>query len=77
MTLTFDQLEQEALALPDAQRAELAKHLWETLEPAVDPEVEAAWMSEAQRRMEELRSGRVQGIPGDKVMARIRQKLPA
>lgn len=75
MTLTFDQLEQEALSLPDAQRATLAQHLWETLEMEPEPEITEAWKVEVRRRLEELDSGKVQPIPGEEVMRRLRERF--
>jgi putative addiction module component (TIGR02574 family) len=39
-----------------------------------DPAVDEAWAVEAQRRLEEIRSGKVQGIPGDQVMAELRRR---
>lgn len=35
----------------------------------------AAWTVEAQRRYEELRSGEVEGVPAEEVLARIRSRL--
>ena len=40
---------------------------------ASDPEIEAAWQTEAARRVEEIQSGKVQGIPGEDVSVRIRK----
>jgi len=39
-----------------------------------DPEIDKLWVTEARRRLEEIRSGNVQAIPGDKVMAELRQR---
>ena len=40
-----------------------------------DPKSDKAWLKEAQRRLEELRSGKVQGIPADVVFVRARQRF--
>lgn len=40
-----------------------------------DPKVEEAWADEVQRRVAELDSGRVQGIPAEQVFARARKIL--
>jgi putative addiction module component (TIGR02574 family) len=37
-------------------------------------EWERAWRDEADRRWREIESGRVQGVPGDEVLARMRAK---
>ena len=41
----------------------------------IDPEIEKAWIEEAKRRWKEFEEGKVEGIPAEKVFARIRQKL--
>ena len=38
-----------------------------------DPDVEAAWRVETRRRLEEIESGKVKGIPSGQVMAELRQ----
>jgi putative addiction module component (TIGR02574 family) len=75
MALTFDQLEREALALPDAERAELAKHLWETIDPPCDPDIENAWKIEVRHRIQELDEGKVTPVPGEEVMGRLRERF--
>lgn len=75
MTLTFDELEAQALALPDPQRAKLAKHLWETLDPEPESEVSDAWKVEIRRRIDEIDSGKVQLIPGEEVMRELRARF--
>lgn len=69
-----------ALHLPPEERADLAHRLWESLEdqPEDDPSVvEAEWEAEILRRVDELRTGKVKGIPGDVVLARLRDKQQA
>ena len=38
-----------------------------------DPEIDAAWRVETRRRIEEIQSGKVQGIPGEQVMGELRK----
>ena len=38
-----------------------------------DPEIDRLWADEVQRRLEEIRSGKVQTIPGEQVMADLRK----
>jgi len=52
----------KALALPVAERAELAGSLIESLDNTSDKSVEAAWDEEIDRRMKDLDSGRVQAV---------------
>jgi putative addiction module component (TIGR02574 family) len=40
---------------------------------ASDPETEVAWQSEIAHRVQEIQTGKVQGIPGEEVSARIRK----
>lgn len=65
MSLTIEQLAEEALALPAGERAELVARLVESLDPVEDSTVRQLWVAEALRRRDEVRSGRVQTIPGD------------
>jgi hypothetical protein len=40
-----------------------------------DPDAEALWMAEAQRRAEELASGKVNGIPAETALTKARAAL--
>jgi putative addiction module component (TIGR02574 family) len=73
--MTIEQIAQEALALPSAARARLADQLVESLDPAADEAVHALWATEAMRRRDEVRSGRVQTIPGDEAMKQVRRAV--
>ena len=48
------ELLEKALSLTPEERAELAKKLVESLLEEPDPDVDAAWMAEAQRRLERI-----------------------
>ena len=74
MHRTLQELEAEALKLPVEARGELATRLLDSLEPS-DAEIQERWIREAERRAEEMRSGRVRGEPVGEVLARIRAKL--
>jgi putative addiction module component (TIGR02574 family) len=73
MSLTVEQIAEEALALPSEARALLADRLVESLEPAEDSYIQQLWAAEARRRRDDVRSGRVQTIPGVEALARVRQ----
>lgn len=66
-------VESAALTLPRADRARLAHRLIASLRD--DPAIEQAWPSEIRRRVEELRTGRVQPIRGEQVLAELRREL--
>ncbi len=70
MNLTVEQVAEEALALPSEARALLADRLVESLDPAEDGLVRQLWVSEARRRRDDVRSGRVKTIPGDEALAK-------
>jgi putative addiction module component (TIGR02574 family) len=65
----------EALALPDAERAELAAELMASFDGPPDPDVEAAWAAEIERRAAKVLSGESQGVPWDSVRDRIEREL--
>lgn len=75
MTLTVEQIAEEALALPIEARALLADRLVESLDPAEDGYIRQLWTAEAQRRLDDVRAGRVQTIPGDEALERVRRNL--
>ena len=73
MSLTLDQLAEEAMQLPAASRALLAERLVESLDFAETGEIQKQWAAEAIRRRDEVRSGKVRPIPGEQVMAEVRR----
>jgi hypothetical protein len=72
---SIEQLTEEILALPSASRALLAEKLIESLEFDLDPAIQAAWMTEAKKRRDEIRDGIVQPIPGEEALAQVRRLL--
>ena len=75
MTITVEQLAEEALSLPSEARALLADRLVESLDPAEDGYVRQLWMKEARRRIEEVRSGGVTTIAGEDGFAQVRSSI--
>ena len=73
--MSVEQLTDEALALPSEARALLADRLVESLDPAEDGYIHRLWVTEAQRRLDDVRSGRVKTIPGEEGLAQVRQSL--
>ena len=64
------QLIDEAVLLPVEERALVVDTLLRSLNPP-ESEVDKTWAQEAQRRLAELRSGRIKGIPGEDVFAQV------
>ena len=75
MELTLAQITTEAMQLPVSSRAELAEKLVESLDFTEDDAMRKAWAAEAIQRRDDVRSGKVQTIPGEQVLAEIRQML--
>jgi putative addiction module component (TIGR02574 family) len=70
--LTLEQIVAETRHWSPEKVGELVDRLTEDLHTS-NPEIEAAWQSEIARRVEEIQSGKVQGIPGEEVSARVRK----
>jgi putative addiction module component (TIGR02574 family) len=70
MTTPRDKVFQAALELEQEDRAELAKLLIDSLDPATDQDAEEAWMREIERRKAEIDA---ETIPWDVVRTRLRR----
>jgi len=68
-------LESEALKLSPKERARLAERLISSLDDHSDPDSERLWLEEAERRLDELLSGKVAGIPADEVFRKARSSM--
>ena len=69
--MTVEQIVEEAKHLPNEQVMELVDRLSEGLQ--LTPEIENSWRFETRRRVAEIAEGKVQGISGSEVSARIRK----
>lgn len=58
---------QEALTLPDNERAEIAGALLESLEPGPEEDVETAWRQEVAARVAALETGDVTTTPWEEI----------
>ena len=72
--MTTKEIIREVEALPIDERLAVIDTLLQSLNPP-DAEIERKWLSVAKKRLDELRSGRTQAIPGEEVFARIRQRF--
>lgn len=75
MARTVREIEAEIRSLAVADRDRLLRDLLADLDGKKDPGVEAAWLEEAQKRYEELRSGKVKSVPADEVIRKARAGL--
>ena len=74
MTENAERVKQEVLQLPEADRAELARFLIESLDVCEDPDAEAAWDAELSRRVERIEQGKSRLRPAHQVLAEMRDK---
>lgn len=68
-------IERKALHLPASDRAKLAHKLLLSLEDMSEPEIEEAWLDEAERMAAEIDQGLVQLIPAEEVSRKARALL--
>lgn len=64
----------EAISLPLEMRAQLVEKLLTSLNSS-QHEIDKLWAKEAEKRVEEIASGKVKTISGEKVFERIRDRL--
>ncbi|MBU2601893.1 MAG: addiction module protein [Actinobacteria bacterium] len=65
---------EEAECLPVEERVMVIDSLLRTINPPL-AEVEIEWIKVANRRLAEMRSGRVEAVPGGEVFDRIRSRF--
>ena len=75
MSTNLDQLTADAMKLPLRDRVMLAQRLVSTLDDEVETGTEELWFAEAERRLGELRSGKVEGIESDDAFRSAREAL--
>ena len=68
------ELIEEATSLPVEERTMIVDSLLKSLNTP-DPELDLQWAKVAQRRFDDLKSGKVKGIPGNIVFANIRKRF--
>lgn len=67
-----------AMALPPAEREEIARTLLESIEDEGDrAELDAAWKSEIRHRIDEIESGKVKMLTREETDAFVAQRLAA
>lgn len=75
MARSLAEIEREVTQLTVQERARLITLLIESLEPADEGDVDAAWEQELLRRSKEIEEGRVVPVPADEALDRIRRSL--
>ncbi len=67
----------EIRTLDPVEQSKLLRMLLDDLDGPADPDVDRAWIEEAQQRSQELEAGLVKGIPAEEVLANARARLRA
>ena len=73
--MALRQVEQEALNLPEKERALLAERLLCSLDNETPDFNEERWLQEAERRYEEYKAGRMTARPAEDVFEDANRKL--
>lgn len=68
---TVDELVAQAERMPLAERELLVDRLRQTLPHAMDAEIEAAWIEEAERRLDAVERGEMRSIPWAEAKTRL------
>jgi len=71
--MTQDQLQQEVLKLPVAERARLAEWIASSLD--VEVEIEREWLAEVRRRDGEMEAGEVPHVAVEDALASVRARF--
>ncbi|MEP7009051.1 MAG: addiction module protein [Acidobacteriota bacterium] len=72
-----DAIIEEALKLPEGERARVALRLSESLSGTPDIRAEKAWAGEIARRIARLHEGTAQTVTADEALSRARARLAA
>ena len=75
MARKLEEIEREIRSLSDDERMRLLRDLVADLDGNPDPEVEKAWLEEAQRRFQELQQGVVEAVSAEEVFGSARDRL--
>lgn len=69
-----DDLFSEAISLPVEIRTQLIDKLLQSLNPS-RKDIDKLWAKEAEKRVEEIRTGEVETVPGEEVFKKVRDRL--
>ena len=71
--MTLDEIVEETREMPAEVVAELVDRIMFARHGGIEPSVAAAWKTEIDRRIAEIESGQVKGVPLEESLARARQ----
>ena len=75
MTKPTEAVLADALRLDPESRAQIASELLASLDGPSDPDAETAWQAEIERRVADLKAGKVKLEPWDQVKRRIEKAI--
>lgn len=75
MAMTLDQIVEETRDLPPDVVSELVDRIMLARHGGIALKVETAWKTEINRRIEEINEGKVEGIPVEEGLARVRKSV--
>jgi putative addiction module component (TIGR02574 family) len=75
MARALSDIEQDILELNQKERTELLRKLIDDLDAPGDTNSEAAWLTESERRLDELENGTARTFPADEVIKDARTLL--
>jgi putative addiction module component (TIGR02574 family) len=75
MTALGEKIYNEVLDLPTDERLSLLDKLLHVITIPAATDIEKAWIEESHRRLDDIRSGRVQTIPGEVVSREIKARF--
>ena len=73
MPMTLDEIVEETRHMPPDVVAELVDRILVARHGAVEPDVATVWEKEIGKRIEDIETGKVKGIPVEESLARIRK----
>jgi putative addiction module component (TIGR02574 family) len=73
MPISLDQIVEETRELPPDAVAELVDRILRARHGDMEPSVAAAWKAETDRRLAQMETGKVKGIPLEESLARARK----
>ena len=75
MTELNEKILQEVLSLPSHMRTKLIDKLIQSLNIPIQKEIDDLWAEEAEKRISEIKSGKVEPISGEKVFEEIHDRF--
>lgn len=73
MPMTMDQIVEETREMPGDVVAELVDRIIAARHGGVESSVTTAWKTETDRRIAEIESGKIEGVPMEESLARARE----